>query len=70
MSYRQAGWLDFLCEFEFEVVHIAGKNNVADYFSHVPGYNALTNSPQICSMTYAFGVPHGVNLSVVPELHL
>ena len=42
LSRRQARWLDFLGEFKFEVLHIAGKKNVADYFSRVPGYDTLT----------------------------
>ena len=70
LSPRQARWLDFLGEFKFEVMHIAGKKNVADYFSRVPGYDALTDSPQLCSMTYTFGVPHGLDLPVVHELRL
>ena len=45
LSRRQARWLDFLGEFKFEVLYIAGKKNVAYYFSHVPGYDTLTGSP-------------------------
>ena len=44
LSCRQARWLDFLGKFKFEVLHIAGKKNVADYFSRVPGYDMLTGS--------------------------
>ena len=51
-------------------MHIAGKKNVADYFSRVPGYDALTDSPQLCSMMYTFGVPHGLDLPVVHEVRL
>ena len=39
LSRRQAKWLDFLGEFKFKVLHIAGMKNVADYFSRVPGYD-------------------------------
>ena len=45
LSCRQAQWLDFLGEFKFEVLHIAGKKNVAEYFSRVKGYDTLTGSP-------------------------
>ena len=45
LCHRQAQQLDFLGELKFEVLHIAGKKNVADHFSHVPGYDALTGSP-------------------------
>ena len=37
LSRRQARWLDFLGEFKFEVLHIVGKKNVADYFSCLLG---------------------------------
>ena len=34
MNSRQARWLEFLCEFDFEIKHIKGKeNNVADALS-------------------------------------
>ena len=45
LSCRQARWFGFLGEFKFEVLHIAGKNNVANFFSRVPGYDTLTGSP-------------------------
>ena len=34
LNARQARWLDFLCEFDFEIKHIKGKENkVADALS-------------------------------------
>ena len=34
LNARQARWLEFLCEFDFEIKHIKGKeNNVADALS-------------------------------------
>ena len=35
LNVRQARWIAFLSEFEFEVIHIKGKENkVADYLSY------------------------------------
>ena len=44
--------------------------NVADFFSCVTGYDALTGSPYLCSMTYTFGMWHSLDLPVVHELCL
>ena len=34
LNVRQARWLEFLCEFDFEIKHIKGKENkVADVLS-------------------------------------
>ena len=36
LNARQARWLEFLCEFDFEIKHIKGKENkVADAISSV-----------------------------------
>ena len=47
------------------MVHIAGKRNVADYFSRVPGYDSLRGTAQLCSMSFTLGVPHGCDMSAV-----
>jgi hypothetical protein len=41
LNRRQARWLDFFQEFAFEIVHIPGKKNVADYLSRIPGTETM-----------------------------
>ncbi len=58
VSRRNARWLDFLSQFNFEIQHIKGRDNVvADVLSRVPGAEDLS-SAHLCSMTHSFGVPH------------
>ncbi len=43
MSRRNARWLDFLSQFNFEIQHIkGGENVVADVLSRVPGAEELS----------------------------
>lgn len=43
LNNRQRRWLQLLCEYDFEIVHVAGKENkVADALSRRPMCNALT----------------------------
>jgi hypothetical protein len=40
---RNVRWLEFLSQFDFEIVHIKGKDNVvADTLSRIPGSELLT----------------------------
>jgi hypothetical protein len=53
---RNVRWLEFLSQFDFEIIHIAGKENVvADALSRIPGSECLT-SLELCSMHFTLGV--------------
>ncbi len=55
---RNVRWLDFLSQFDFEILHIKGKENiVADALSRVPGSELLT-SKELCSMLCTLSVQH------------
>ena len=41
LNRRQARWLDFFQEFAFDITHIPGKKNVADYLSRILGMQFL-----------------------------
>ena len=61
---RNVRWLDFLSQFDFEIHHIKGKENVvADTLSRIPGSELLTAS-ELCSMCCTLGVTHAVDLPV------
>lgn len=57
LSRRQARWLDFFQEFSFDIVHIPGKKNVADYLSRIPGAEQLTAN-MLCSVSLTLGMNH------------
>ena len=43
MSRRNARWLEFLSQFNFDIEHIKGRENVvADTLSRVPGSEVLS----------------------------
>ena len=55
---RNVRWLDFLSQFDFEISHIKGKDNVvADSLSRIPGSELLT-SFELCSMCCTLGISH------------
>ncbi len=55
---RNVRWLDFLSQFDFEIQHIKGKENiVADTLSRVPGSELLTTF-ELCSLRCTLGVAH------------
>ncbi len=55
---RNVRWLEFLSQFDFEIAHIKGKENVvADMLSSVPG-SELVTATKICNMCYTLGVSH------------
>ncbi len=57
VSRRNARWLDFLSQFDFEIEHVRGVNNVADHLSRVPGAEKL-EAPSLCSVTSTLGLCH------------
>ena len=57
LSCRQARWLGLFQEFAFDIIHIPGKKNVADYFSRIPSTETL-NAVSLCSLQYTLGVYH------------
>ena len=44
LSRRQARYLDTLSEYNFEILHVAGKLNVADYLTRIPDAYLLPNT--------------------------
>lgn len=61
---RNVRWLEFLSQFDFEIQHIRGKENVvADTLSRMPGSELLT-SLEFCSMICTLGVKHADDLPV------
>ena len=55
-------WLEFFSQFDFEIQHIKGKENVvADSLSRVPGSELLT-CLELCSLDCTLGVPHSSDL--------
>ena len=73
VSRRNARWLEFLSQFDFEILHIKGKENVvADALSRVPGSEDV-NCLQLCSCTHTFGLLHvddsGFEHKQVEQLH-
>jgi hypothetical protein len=67
VNRRNSRWIDFLSQFNFEIQHIKGRENVvADTLSRVPGSELLTNS-EVCSMFCTLGIEH-VN-DVPPKLY-
>ncbi len=59
---RNVRWLEFLSQFDFEIQHIKGKENVvADSLSRIPGSELLTTT-ELCSMCCTLGVAHAVDL--------
>ena len=62
---RNMRWLEFLSQFDFEISHIRGKDNVvADTLSRIPGSEFLTAS-ELCNMCCTLGVAHVEDLPVV-----
>ncbi len=58
VSRRNARWLEFLSQFNFEIEHIKGRENVvADALSRVPGSEQLDVS-LLCSVDCTLGVVH------------
>ncbi len=58
VSRRNACLLYFLSQFDFEIQHIKGHENVvADVLSRIPGAEDLS-SALLCSLTHSFAVPH------------
>ncbi len=61
---RNVRWLEFLSQFDFEIAHIKGKENVvADTLSRVPGSELLTTN-ELCNMCCTLGVSHVEDLPV------
>ncbi len=55
---RNVRWLEFLSQFDFEIAHIRGKENVvADSLSRIPGSELLTAN-ELCNMCCTLGVTH------------
>ncbi len=55
---RNVRWLDFLSQFDFDISHVKGKDNVvADALSRIPGSELLTSS-ELCNMCCTLGVAH------------
>ncbi len=51
-------WLDFLSQFDFEISHVKGKDNVvADALSRIPGSELLTSS-ELCNICCTLGISH------------
>ena len=51
-------WLEFLSQFDFEILHIKGKENVvADTLSRVPGSELLT-ATELCSSECTLNICH------------
>lgn len=42
VSRRNARWLEFLSQFDFEIEHVRGTKNVADHLSRIPGTESLS----------------------------
>ena len=58
VSRRNARWLEFLSQFDFDIEHIKGRENiVADALSRVPGSETL-DAAHLCSADFTLGVPH------------
>ena len=58
VSRRNARWLDFLSQFQFDIIHIKGKENVvADSLSRIPGSESL-EMLQLCNLVNTFGIKH------------
>ncbi len=61
---RNVRWLEFLSQFDFEIIHIKGKENVvADCLSRIPGSELLT-AGELCSLSHTLGVIHSIDLPV------
>ncbi len=61
---RNVHWLDFLSQFDFDISHIKGKENVvADTLSRIPGSELLT-ATELCNMCCTLGVSHVEDLPV------
>ncbi len=61
---RNVRWLEFLSQFDFEISHIRGKDNVvADTLSRVPGSEFLT-ATELCNVCCTLGVTHVEDLPV------
>jgi hypothetical protein len=59
---RNVRWLEFLSQFDFEIQHIRGRENVvADTLSRVPGSELLT-CLELCSLDCTLGVLHSADL--------
>lgn len=58
MHRRNVRWLEFLSQFDFEIIHIKGKENVvADTLSRVPGSELLTTS-ELCGDLCTLNIFH------------
>ncbi len=61
---RNVRWLEFLSQFDFDITHIKGKENVvADSLSRIPGSELLTTN-ELCNMCCTLGVSHVEDLPV------
>ncbi len=61
---RNVRWLEFLSQFDFDITHIKGKENVvADSLSRIPGSELLTTN-ELCNMCCTLGVSQVEDLPV------
>ena len=44
LSRWQARYLETLSEYDFEILHVAGKHNIADYLTRIPDAYFLPNT--------------------------